>query len=93
MRSSGGFRHWASTQLFPFRFDRGSAWAVNYTGHLIEAGVGYRIMLERLEAEGVPHAGLWAHLTVVASSFLSELYEASERQETYSSTVADVYVL
>jgi hypothetical protein len=92
VQSSGGFRHWAATQLLPARFDGGSAWAVNYTGHLVEAGVGYVTMRERFEAAGIPHASLWAHLTVMGSSFLSELYEASERQEAYSSTVADFYV-
>jgi hypothetical protein len=65
---------------------------VNYTGHLIEAGVGVRTMRERMEAAGVPHARLWAHLTVFASSVLSEMYEASQRQEAFASHVADFYI-
>jgi hypothetical protein len=92
VQAGGGFRHWARTQLFPARFDGGGAWAVNYTGHVVEAGVGYVTMRERLEASGVPHAALWAHLTVLGSSVLAELYEASERQEAYSSHVADFYI-
>ena len=92
VQNGGGFEHWARTEVFPLRFDRGASWTVNYTGHLIEAGVGYNIMRERMEAQGVPHAALWAHLTVVASSVLSEMYEASQRQESYASHVADFYI-
>lgn len=92
VQRAGGFRHWASTQLVPFRWDKGGSWAVNYTGHLIEAGVGLRTITERLEAAGVPHARLWAHLTVFGSSLLAELYEASQRQEAFSSHVADFYI-
>lgn len=92
VQNGGGFRHWASTEVFPLRWDRGASWTVNYTGHLIEAGVGFNIMRERMEAAGVPHATLWAHLTVVASSVLSEMYEASQRQESFASHVADFYI-
>jgi len=92
VQNGGGFRHWATTEVFPLRWDRGASWTVNYTGHLIEAGVGYNIMRERMEASGVPHAALWAHMTVVASSVLSEMYEASQRQESFASHVADFYI-
>lgn len=92
VRNGGGFRHWAATEVFPLRWDRGASWTVNYTGHLIEAGVGFNIMRERMEAAGIPYARLWAHLTVVASSVLSEMYEASQRQEAFASHVADFYI-
>jgi hypothetical protein len=104
IQNTGGWGNFFEQQILPVQawnwiksgFDwqevDNMTWFPNYMGHFVEGGITSRRLAEKLRAQGVPHATLFAGLTTMLTAMVNEAYTHRELTQGTGGTVADLYV-